>query len=440
METPTPPPTGEATSLAIGPQLVRVIELAHGEKLAVLLEGPTGVGKSEIVERAAEELGIQLVILDLSLLEPPDLIGIPYVEDGVTRYAAPSIMPREGRGILMLEELNRSERYLQQAALQLLTARRLHEYELPPEWSMVAAINPENGEYNVNPLDRALRARFLQLRVRADVESWLAWAQESGIHPAILRLARLHDRMLADVPPRTWTYASRLLHALQGAGADASTWRSALAGYLPGPWLELLLQQTVLEDEDADEELEASLLLRLYHESKGLRRRLQGLVRGGRTDRVDRLYRSLYTTLASAELGRLIRADGVSLEALEQLLGDLPGDLREGLQEAFGGNPEAADLLPFDADAVLGGYRARSRMRRELQGWVLDGRLRHRARALATAVRARLREHPDLAALRGDRRLRGVLAQLVDDLGGQGSAELGHVIEDLQLALAVTGD
>ena len=57
----------------------------------------------------------------------------------------------------MLEELNRAERYIQQPALQLLTARRLHEYELPPGWSTVAAINPEDGEYQVTPLDPALR-------------------------------------------------------------------------------------------------------------------------------------------------------------------------------------------------------------------------------------------------------------------------------------------
>ena len=34
----------------------------------------------------------------------------------------------------MLEELNRAERYIQQPALQLLSARKLHEYELPEGW------------------------------------------------------------------------------------------------------------------------------------------------------------------------------------------------------------------------------------------------------------------------------------------------------------------
>src|SRR6185369_954716 len=115
-----------------------------------------------------ERLGIGTVVLDLSLLEPPDLVGLPVIKDGRTTYAVPSALPGDGAGILMLEELNRAERYIQQPALQLLTARRLHEYELPPGWVCFAAVNPASGDYHVTTLDRALRARFLELSVRAD--------------------------------------------------------------------------------------------------------------------------------------------------------------------------------------------------------------------------------------------------------------------------------
>src|SRR5262249_16597879 len=154
--------------LPLGPVVKRVLEVAYRARRPVLLEGPTGIGKSELVTQLAGELGIGIVVLDLSLLEPPDLVGLPVIADGRTTYAAPAILPRDGAGILMLEELNRAERYIQQPALQLLTARRLHEYELPPGWSACAAINPEDDKYQVTPLDPALRARFLNLRVRAD--------------------------------------------------------------------------------------------------------------------------------------------------------------------------------------------------------------------------------------------------------------------------------
>jgi MoxR-like ATPase len=121
-------------AVPVGPRLEKVLTVAYRARRAVLLEGPTGVGKSEIIRRVAEQLGIGTTVLDLSLLEPPDLVGLPVVKDGRTEYALPHVLPRDGSGILLLEELNRAERYIQQPALQLLSARRLHEYELPEGW------------------------------------------------------------------------------------------------------------------------------------------------------------------------------------------------------------------------------------------------------------------------------------------------------------------
>ena len=50
--------------------------------------------------------------------------------------------------------------------------------------------------------------------MRADRASWLAWAQANRVHPGIIALAQGHERILDDVPPRTWTYASDILAAL----------------------------------------------------------------------------------------------------------------------------------------------------------------------------------------------------------------------------------
>ena len=54
-------------------------------------------------------------------------------------------------------------------------------------------INPETGDYQVTPLDAALRARFLHVPVRPDRAAWLAWAGSSHVHPAVMALARAHE-------------------------------------------------------------------------------------------------------------------------------------------------------------------------------------------------------------------------------------------------------
>ena len=60
-----------------GPDVIDVLSLAHRSNQPVLLEGPHGIGKSELIEQAADALKIGFIVRDLSLMEPPDLIGLP---------------------------------------------------------------------------------------------------------------------------------------------------------------------------------------------------------------------------------------------------------------------------------------------------------------------------------------------------------------------------
>ena len=53
-------------AVPVGPRLEKVLAVAFRARRAVLLEGPTGVGKSEIVRRVAHDLGIETIVLDLS--------------------------------------------------------------------------------------------------------------------------------------------------------------------------------------------------------------------------------------------------------------------------------------------------------------------------------------------------------------------------------------
>ena len=95
------PQTSEARYplIPLGPRLEAVLEVAYRARRSVLLEGPTGIGKSEIVRQVAERLGIATVVLDLSLLEPPDLVGLPRIENDRTVYALPRVLPESGAGI-----------------------------------------------------------------------------------------------------------------------------------------------------------------------------------------------------------------------------------------------------------------------------------------------------------------------------------------------------
>jgi hypothetical protein len=383
---PTPGIDPGSRALPLGPRVESILDVAYRARRPLLLEGPTGIGKSELVGQVARKLGIAHVVLDLSLLEPPDLVGLPVIEEGRTRYALPRFLPRDGAGILMLEELNRAERYIQQPALQLLTARALHEYVLPPGWACFAAINPETGDYQVTPLDAALRARFLAVPVRADRAAWLAWAGANGVHPAVIALARAHERIFAEVPPRSWTYVSDVLLSMRPHElADATLIRDVLGGYLPAVWVEALASSGSLGARPFEVDVHA--LLREYAPKSAHAETVRGWKERGETDRLDELAARLATLLGGPECGVLVAKKALALAPLEALLADLPGDLRERVQDALGGNPTACALLDVRAEDVITNYGASPAMQR-VGEWKTQPGKHHRIALLVTAARA----------------------------------------------------
>jgi hypothetical protein len=401
-------------AVPVGPRLEKVLTVAYRARRAVLLEGPTGVGKSEIIRRVAEQLGIETTVLDLSLLEPPDLVGLPIVKDGRTEYALPHVLPRGGAGILLLEELNRAERYIQQPALQLLSARRLHEYELPEGWVCVATVNPQTADYHVTALDKALRARFLQVSVRADRASWLAWAQTRNLHPGIVALAHAHERMLDDVPPRTWTYASELLQAFTPAELeDGALLRDALGGYLPSAWVEALLGSK--GSWGSRLELDVRDLLGGYAPGSALAKQISTYREQGKTDRLDEIVQRLLPLLAGPEAGVLAAQKQLTLASFEALLSDLPGDQREKLQEAIGGNPTAAALVDVDPTDLLAGFSGGS-AEKKLASWRSDSTKQHRIALAITGLRAFIEQPARLVELKRSNVARTSLGHLLVQL------------------------
>jgi|GEM_PF-733783 len=397
--TPKPLP-----GIPIGERAADVLKLAYRANRAVLLEGPTGIGKSELVKQVADDLGIECAVLDLSLLEPPDLVGLPIIEAGRTRYATPSSLPTSGAGLLLLEELNRADRTVQQPALQLLTARKLHEYELPPGWVPFAAINPEDGEYQVTPLDPALRGRFLQLKVRADIRAWRAWAEQNQLHPVVLRLAVSHDDLLDTVPPRTWTYVSQLVSAMTNEERENELFlNDALSGYLPPAWVKRLRDE-LTKDADTTEATDTELLplLSRYHTDSSLQTRLRTLRDEGHTDHFHQLSRRLLDVIDGAELLRLIDASAFNLDAFEALIADLPGDLRSAVQLAIGEQSAAARLLPLKPEQIADAQYATTTRQATVAAWVNDPLKHHRAVILAKAVAQWLDSRPatDLGILK----------------------------------------
>ncbi|WP_316899557.1 MoxR family ATPase [Pseudodesulfovibrio indicus] len=189
----------------------------------VFLWGAPGVGKSQVVAQAAEELGRELIDIRAVLLDPVDLRGLPSVDGPVARWNPPAFLPREGTGVLFLDELNAAPPLVQAACYQLVLDRRVGEYELPEGWSVVAAGNRETDRAVTHRMPSALANRFVHLDFSVDVNDWLAWAEQAGLGREILDFIRFRPNLLhafdprqnekAFPSPRSWEFAARILAA-----------------------------------------------------------------------------------------------------------------------------------------------------------------------------------------------------------------------------------
>jgi hypothetical protein len=173
----------------------------------VMLWGAPGVGKSDVVKKIANDMGVGLVDQRLSTLEPVDLRGLPFIDNGRAVWADPSILPhvdRDGpRGILFLDEINAAAASTQAACYQLILNRRVGDYVLPDGWRIVAAGNRQSDRASAQKMPTALANRFSHIDVLPDVEAWANWAVTANVHPAMIAFLRFRPQLLHIMPGAT---------------------------------------------------------------------------------------------------------------------------------------------------------------------------------------------------------------------------------------------
>jgi len=318
------------TAVPIGPAVTELLALAYRSNVPALLIGAHGLGKSEITAAAAAALKIKCISRDLSLMEPPDLVGLPKIEGGATTFLPPEFLPREpgDGGFLLIEEINRAPRYMQACCLELLTSRRLNSYVLPENWLPVACINPKSEGYHVDLLDAALMSRFMKIEVCAAVEPWAAWARANGIHPKIIEyvegVPHALDESQGGSNPRSWTYASRALLATDAEFLERSpnTIVTALSGLI-GPVHTTSLVRLILGTELA---LKPADVLHHWPASRSTMKRWK---QQGRLDLLAASMRAILQWVRPEGVADELRGDVRRRGHVRAFMAMLPGDLAE---------------------------------------------------------------------------------------------------------------
>lgn len=168
----------------------------------VFIWGAPGIGKSSIVRQFADSVGLPCVSLLGSQLAPEDLIGVPQIVGGKSRFCPPTTIAREEPYCLFLDELNACSHEVQKAFYSLIHDRRLGEYALPQGSIVVGAGNRAQDSAIVKPMSSALVNRMVHVQLKASHRDWLEWAGGAGIHPLVLDYLQTRPDHLWSQPPK----------------------------------------------------------------------------------------------------------------------------------------------------------------------------------------------------------------------------------------------
>ena len=145
----------------------------------ILLMGPPGIGKTQIMEQIARECEIGLVAYTITHHTRQSAIGLPFIREkeysgqtySVTEYTMSEIIASvyekieqtgNKEGILFIDEINCVSETLAPTMLQFLQCKMFGNQKVPDGWIIVAAGNPPEYNKSVRDFDVVTLDRMKQ--------------------------------------------------------------------------------------------------------------------------------------------------------------------------------------------------------------------------------------------------------------------------------------
>lgn len=171
-----------------------------GRDVTVIGQGEPGVGKSAMLPVIAAALpGYVPVYVDAALLDLGDLqLPAADLKRKVVEFLPNALFVSQGPVVLMIDEIGKAPRPVQNALLPLLLERRIGGYRLP-EGSVVFGTTNLASDGVGDKVEAHARNRVCWVTIsKPTADEWIEWAMDNDIAPEVAAWVREYPHALAS--------------------------------------------------------------------------------------------------------------------------------------------------------------------------------------------------------------------------------------------------
>lgn len=189
-------------------QLIPFIELALKNNRPIIITGEPGVGKSDTVSKAIENVGYDSHVRQAVCLEPIHFTGFPclekdaknpeksharYVPFGDTKIMMEATKPT----VFFYDDIGQGSQSVQKAMMSLLLLREVNGQKISEHVRFIAATNRKGDGAGVGKIIQPFISRQKAIvPFTLSVDDWIAWAHKNNVPPMVIAFIHFRGKTL----------------------------------------------------------------------------------------------------------------------------------------------------------------------------------------------------------------------------------------------------
>lgn len=192
-------------------EAIELLKIAFVNKMQVLIKGPAGCGKSDVIDAAIAAVGADVITKHASTEDPTDARGLPAMSEDEHGMRVAQFFPFDDLAkmihatkltVVHLEDFGQASAAVQKAYMQLLLRRSINGHKLSPFVVFVGSTNDTKHMAGVEGILEPVKSRWHTIvELTPDLEDWVTWAVSHQMPAWLVAYVRSCPDILGEFKP-----------------------------------------------------------------------------------------------------------------------------------------------------------------------------------------------------------------------------------------------